>query len=472
MPRPKKEEKTLGEPLMAGLEESVAYRNEGGAEKVTRTRRNASSYIERTNRFSHIEKGLIPFNYSQGVSKNSNVDIRDAVILCQKCYYNFAIFRNTIDLMTEFSVADLYFTGGSKKSKSFFESLFRKIDLVGLQDKFFREYYRSGNVFFHRFDAKVQKKDIPKLSRVFGVKRLTAKHEVTLPSRYIILNPADVQAGGNISFVASRFYKLLSDYEIERLRNPRTEEDREVFESLDAKTRKLIHEKGHHSIIIPLDPAKTIGVFYKKMDYEPLAVPMGWPVLEAINAKQEMRLMDMAVTRTTHQAILLVTMGAEPEKGGVNQKNLEAMQKLFANESVGRVLISDYTTKAEFVIPEIADLLDPKKYEVIDRDINVGLNNILVGGEKYANQQTKVEVFMARLKQGRSVFINEFLDIEIKRIAKELGFRNYPKANFEDIPLREDYNLRRIYSRLIEIGVLTPEEGIMAIRKNTQRDYR
>ena len=39
MPRPKKEEKTLGEPLMAGLEESVAYRNEGGAEKVTRTRR-------------------------------------------------------------------------------------------------------------------------------------------------------------------------------------------------------------------------------------------------------------------------------------------------------------------------------------------------------------------------------------------------------------------------------------------------
>ena len=61
-------------------------------------------------------------------------------------------------------------------------------------------------------------------------------------------------------------------------------------------------------------------------------------------------------------------------------ENLEAMQKLFENESIGRVLIADYTTKAEFVIPDIASLLDPKKYEVIDRDINIGLNNILVGG--------------------------------------------------------------------------------------------
>jgi len=68
---------------------------------------------------------------------------------------------------------------------------------------------------------------------------------------------------------------------------------------------------------------------------------MGYPVLEDINAKAEMRKMDMAVTRTTQQAILLVTMGTDPDKGGVNQKNLEAMQALFQNESVGRVLIAD-----------------------------------------------------------------------------------------------------------------------------------
>ena len=88
--------------------------------------------------------------------------------------------------------------------------------------------------------------------------------------------------------------------------------------------------------------------FYKKQDYEPFAVPMGYPILEDLNAKSELKKMDLAISRTMQQAILLVTMGTEPEKGGINHENLKKMQSLFGNESVGRVLIADYTTKAEF----------------------------------------------------------------------------------------------------------------------------
>ena len=191
---------------------------------------------------------------------------------------------------------------------------------------------------------------------------------------------------------------------------------------------------------------------------------MGYPVLEDINWKAEMKKMDMALTRTMQQMILLVTMGTEPDKGGVNQKNLAAMQNLFENESIGRVLIADYTTKAEFVIPKIADLLDPKKYEVVDRDIQMGLNNVLVGSEKFANQSAKIDVFIARLTQARETFINDFLIPEIKSIAKRLGLRNYPTPVFEDIKLKDPYNNNRIYSRLIELGILTPEEGLEALQ--------
>ena len=212
---------------------------------------------------------------------------------------------------------------------------------------------------------------------------------------------------------------------------------------------------------MPLD--KISAVFYKKQDYEPFAVPMGYPVLEDINWKQEMKKMDMALTRTTNQAILLVTMGTDPEKGGVNQKNLLAMQKLFENESVGRVLISDYTTQAKFVIPDIAGILDPKKYEVCNQDIQMGLNNILLSDEKFANSSIKVQVFMERLNEGRKVFINDFLMPEIKRISKEMGFKSYPTPHFEDLDLRDNSVYARVYSRLIELGVLTPEEGIQAI---------
>jgi hypothetical protein len=190
---------------------------------------------------------------------------------------------------------------------------------------------------------------------------------------------------------------------------------------------------------------------------------MGFPVLDDINWKAEMKKMDMALTRTMQQAILLVTMGDTPSNGGINQKNLEAMQKLFENQSVGRVLIADYTTKAQFVIPDIGNLIGPQKYEVVDRDIQMGLNNILIGSEKFANQTIKVQVFIQRLKQARETFINEFLIPEIRRMSKDLGFKNYPTPHFQDIDIKDDIQYSRIYTRLVELGILTPEEGIQAI---------
>ena len=341
------------EPLMAMHEAKAAE---------TRTRRNAAADIPRTDRFRNISNGMIPFKYSQGVSNNSNIDVRDTIILCQKAYYNFSVFRNTIDLMTEFSISDLYYTGGSKKSREFFETLFTRINIDDLQSRFFREYYRSGNVFIYRFNAKMDKSDVFKINQTFGISQ--AAEELEIPAKYIILNPSDIQLQGSISFSTGVYYKVVTDYELQRLRHPQTEEDKEVYESLPEETKKIIQETkkaGMTAIIIPLETDKLSAIFYKKQDYEPFAVPMGFPVLEDINWKQEMKQMDMAVARTTNQAILLVTMGAEPAKGGVNQKNLMAMQKLFENESVGRVLISDYSTDAKFVIPDIGNILDPKK---------------------------------------------------------------------------------------------------------------
>ena len=109
------------------------------APTYTRSRRNAATSIERTDKYKNIEDGLVPFKHSGGgVSSNTNlIDVREAVQLCQKAYYNFAIFRNTIDLMTEFSTSNIFLRGGSKKSRKFFEALFKKINLLGFMDKFF-----------------------------------------------------------------------------------------------------------------------------------------------------------------------------------------------------------------------------------------------------------------------------------------------------------------------------------------------
>ena len=431
-------------------------------------RRNLAGDIERTDRFYNIDYGLVPFKYSHNLQNKSGLNVRDAVILCQKAYYNFSSFRNVIDLMTEFSSSKIYFTGGNKKARDFLDALFKKINIDNFVDKFFREYYRSGNVFIYRFDYKVNQSDISKITQVFGSESLAAT-SLELPSKYMILNPADIQYGGNISFVGGNYYKILTDYELQRLRNPTTDEDREVLKSLNEKNKlnlqkKVLSGAGAY-ITIPLDTEQVSAVFYKKQDYEPFSVPMGFPVLEDINWKQEMKKMDMALTRTTQQAVLLITMGSELKSGAlnINQKNIEAMQTLFQNQSVGKVLVSDFTTKAQFIIPDIAAILDPKKYEVVNTDIQQGLNNILVGDEKFSSTSIKTNIFFQRLEQGRQAFLNDFLVPEVKRLCKNLGFKNFPTPHFQEIDIRDGSVWNRVAAQLAQLGVLTPEEALQAI---------
>jgi hypothetical protein len=428
----------------------------------TSVRRNRSSTISRTDKYKNIEGGVIPFIYGGGYGKyTSNISIKDTIILCQKAYYNFSIFRNTIDLMTEFSCSPIYFTGGNEQSRKFFQAWGDRINLWRLQDMFFREFFRSGNVFLYKLNAQFTKQDMRVLSDLITTEARAGE----IPVRYIILNPADIQALGSASFISPQYVKVLNDFEMQVLTNPTNEQDRQLAEKVknvkDLKNRSNLTQANQY-MIFELDPERFVPVFYKKQDYEPFSVPMGFPVLEDINWKQELKNMDMAISRTIQQAVLLVTMGND-EVGMPTKEQIGTLRKIFENESVGRILVTDYTTNIKFIIPEISNILDPKKYEVVDRDIRYGLNNVLFGEEKYANTNTKIEVFLSRLKHARETFMHDFLLPEMKKMGKNLGFKNLPIARFKDADFKNDMNLTRIYSRLIELGVLTPEEGVTAI---------
>jgi hypothetical protein len=428
----------------------------------TSVRRNRSSTISRTDKYSNIEGGVIPFIYGGGYGKySSNISIRDTIILCQKAYYNFSIFRNTIDLMTEFSCSPIYFTGGNEQSRKFFQAWGDRVNLWKLQDMFFREFFRSGNVFLYKLNAQFTKQDMRVLTDLITTEARTGE----IPVRYIILNPADIQALGSASFITPQYIKVLNDFEMKVLTNPDNDQDRQLAERVknvkDLKNASSLTQANQY-MIFELDPERFVPVFYKKQDYEPFSVPMGFPVLEDINWKQELKNMDMAISRTIQQTVLLVTMGND-EVGMPTKEQIGTLRKIFENESVGRILVTDYTTNIKFIIPEISSILDPKKYEVVDRDIRYGLNNVLFGEEKYANTNTKIEVFLSRLKHARETFMNEFMLPEMKKIGKNLGFKNLPVARFKDADFKSDANLTRTYSRLVELGVLTPEEGITAI---------
>lgn len=450
------EPKLCGESFYSQASYSRTQPISGSADK---SRSNLIHRRTKKNRYKNIEEGILPFE-----SNNSGVSIRESIELCQKAYCNVAIFRNAIDIMAEFANSPIYLEGGTAPSREFISKWMDKIKMWSLKDQYFREYYRSGNVFFYRIDGKFNKDDFKKISSIYGSEGALPLGKI--PVRYILLNPYDIVATRTTAFEDGDYKKILSEYELDRLRNPKTKEDKELFDSLPEEVRKKIKNKSFFAdgIFVTLDPEKLSYSFYKKQDYEPFAVPFGFAVLDDINWKLELKKIDQAISRTVENVILMITMGAKPDDGGINPNNLNAMQQLFANESVGRVLVSDYTTKADFIIPDINKVLGPDKYKVVNEDIRDALQNIIVGQEKYANTQVKAQIFLERLKEARNAFLNDFLQPQIKILCRSMGFRKFPVAKFENIDIKDEVQLQRVATRLIELGVLPAEQGLRTIQ--------
>jgi len=88
------------------------------------------------------------------------------------------------------------------------------------------------------------------MKSVFGAK------SPVVPIRYTILNPAQVYLSSGVTY-ANNYVKLLSTYEIQRLKNPLTPEDKQVYNSSPEDIKKQIKAGGSfQNIYIPLDPKR------------------------------------------------------------------------------------------------------------------------------------------------------------------------------------------------------------------------
>jgi hypothetical protein len=448
-------------------EESVAssrLSSSSGSRISSRSNLITSSLVRK--RFKNIDDGLLPWDYSA-----DGVSVRDAIVLSQKAYFNVPVYKSTIDLLSEFSNSEIYFkkNTGTDKSRKFVEAWLNKIKIYDLKDQFFREIYRSGNVFMLHLDAKVNKDSI----KAFSESPLPSLSEKRIPVRYIMLNPADIEVTEQMNFGEYSYAKVLTNFEMAKLKNPTTEKEKELFNSLPPEVKKDIRNSDkkantfivNKEIQIPLDVMKLHPVFYKKQDYEPLAIPPGYSVLDDINKKMELKKVDQAIARSIENVILLVTMGAEPDKGGINHQNLKAMQDIFKSKSVGRVLVSDYTTKAEFVIPDLQKVMGKEKYEVLNQDIREGLNNILLGESKYADTEIKLKIFLQRIEDVRERFFKDFLQQEVDRICEIMGLKKPPRLEFKRTDALNYSEMQRLIARMVELGILTPQEGMDVIDK-------
>lgn len=441
--------------------ESKAAYNRSSAQGTRKSRTTQNARAPKIDKYSNINDYSIPFSYD-----GYGVSAQWAITLCQKAYANVSVFRNTIDLMSEFANSPLYLDKGDKKSIEFVQKWFKRIDVWKLKDQFFREYYRSGNVFFYKIETKFSQSEQRKIKTIYSE---AAKDKVA--TKYILLNPVDIACSSGLSHESNNYKKVLSKFELMSLQSPTTEQAKQIFRSLPKKTQESIKNGAYTAdgVYVDLDPDMVSAVFYKKQDYEPFSIPFGFPVLDDINWKLELKKIDQAISRTTENILLLITMGDEPEKGGINYHHLSALQGIFASEKAGRVLVSDYTTKAEFIIPDLNKVLGPEKYKVVNEDIQQGLQNVLFDDSKYSNNAIKTKIFIKRLDDARNEFLR-FIQREAEAACSQIGLRNCPVIKFIKTDMSDETALQKITTRLIELGILHPSDGIEAIRTHRYPD--
>ena len=74
---------------------------------------------------------------------------------------------------------------------------------------------------------------------------------------------------------------------------------------------------------------------------------------------------------------------------------------------------------------------------------------------------------MQRLDEPRDLFIKEFLQPEIKKLCKAMGMKNWPIAKFVKTDTLDNSDLQKLVTRMMELGVLTPEQGIQTINSGS-----
>lgn len=403
--------------------------------------------------YPNIMSGLIPYT----LGDDGYYGVSEAINLCYAAYFNFALLRNAVKLLRDFSVSPIHVKTTNQRVKTFIETWMDAVGMNAFLMQFFLEYYRSGNVFVYKFSGQIDEDGMNMLRQAYA--GATDRMSPTVPIRYIILNPTQVYL--QLGPVAPYSYvRMLSTYEIQRLKNPQTQEDQQVLESMPEAVQQQIKSPGAYPYLyVPLDPKRLFTVFYDKMDYEPLAVPMAFPVLPDIEYKLGLRRMDMALAAQVERMILLVTTGRPADQWNKTPKsNIEALQNIFSNQTIGRVLVADYTTKAEWIIPDFKELLGSAKYQQVDKDIKEGLQYMFFGEEKFANASIKVKIFIEGLKEGRRAFMEGFLIPEVKKVCEQMGFRNVPEMAFEDIMIEDQALMNRLYVQMAQLGLLTAAE--------------
>lgn len=410
-----------------------------------------------------------------GALTNYIISAQEAIQLSKVVYYRFGLVRNALDTMAEFTVRDVKFHSEKKTSKDILTGWADGIDLKSFLEQVALEYYRSGNCYIYRFESTLKK--MP-----FNISSadLNPNSNTKIPVRYTLLDPGVVDVTGNGITGVPIYNIIIPASEIQQTIQHFKQDPRAIGQ-LPAEFREAINGymgKGKvktGNLIIKLDPANLIVINRKKQPYEMYATPFLSGAFEDLEFRQELRNMDKAVSRVVARILIHVKVGND--KFVASPSALNAIQSKLANPSTSTYLITDGTVEINQYFPDIGAMLDPKKYEPVTLDIAtaLGISPAVYGNatSNFSNNSLSIKVLVERIEDGKNKILRQFLIPEVLRVAKAFKLKN-PNEIQPDIigvDLSNEIEMKKLYTRLYEVGVLSPQSILQAFKDDTLPTY-
>lgn len=384
---------------------------------------------------------------------------------CRFFYKTEPIVSTVINKLVEIGINDLVFSKNGLADNQFrlYEAI--KQDLLDFAETMAQEYLLSGLVVPEITFKQVDKDFLMS----YGIKKAD---RMKVPDAMWVRDPKTIKIyTGIVSDKPQYFLKIPQEF-IDFVKNggkyESGAEDKELYKAIKKEFPEIIKAIAAGKTEVPLE--NNFILRRKYLSDNPYPIPYINPSLEALQHKRKLRRMDYSIIDKVISAIMHIKIGSDdfpitdsPEdEAYVTDIRNQLQMRANVEQNLERIfqLITNHTVDINWIFPDVAPLLDDKKYEDVNQEILFGLGfpRILITGESQKTGTSDPEMAMIAPIRTMKNFRNKIIQIiqEIcKQIAIENGFSKVPSVSFNEINMHKFADFLQGLSKLYEVSALS-----------------
>jgi len=412
---------------------------------------------------------------------------------CRLLYKTEGVVQNIVHLLADFATEGLQIEHRDESVNNFYRAWATKTNIQGRIHRFIIDLLTTGNVFVWRKEAKLKSSEKTSMKRgqaySIGDELFDEKHRAIgdltkevpkgtkIPWGYTSLNPLQIQLRGSRIAGDNSWVFLLTRDDVRGIKKPGKKGGSDLLrdyrhydelgdsevnipEHMKGKVKKVSNPSGPYVAEVELDDDRlSVLQDVTKTDYEAWATPMIYPAHKEVMFKRLMRQGEASAIESLKHMITLIKLGDTKEGLPPTPEAIQRVAGALAAGAQSNYLIWDDLIEGQVLQPDLGRILDPKKYESIDKDIFMALGvseSVMTGQGSYANSFLSIKLLLEKLETIRNQML-QWLLFELKYVAERMNFRVLPTVRFGLMNLRDENAERKLLSDLFDRGIISQQ---------------